>query len=91
MTLQTGDLMKIYELHHYDPEDDNGVDFDKTIGVYSSEEKAKQAIERLHDKPGFRDCPNGWLIYDIDVDKDSAWEGGFVTFINGVEQVKESQ
>ena len=84
-------MAKIYELVHYDREDDNGIDFEKIVGVYSSEEKAQQAIERLRDKPGFRDCPRGWLICDIEVDKDTAWEDGFATFINGVEQVKGSK
>ena len=64
-------MTKIYELHHYDPEDDSGIDFDKRIGVYSSEALAKAAIERLRDKPGFRECPNGWLIEEVVVDKDT--------------------
>ncbi|MBS0547723.1 MAG: hypothetical protein JSR24_08245 [Proteobacteria bacterium] len=84
-------MTKIYELHHYDPDSDNGIDFDKKIGVYSSEALAQQAIERLRDKPGFRDCPSGWLIEEVIVDKDTAWEQGFVTFIDGVEQGKGGQ
>ncbi|HEY4171328.1 MAG TPA: hypothetical protein VGM96_31340 [Reyranella sp.] len=83
--------MEIYELFHYDQEDDDGIDFQKLIGVYSSEKKAEDAIERLRDKPGFRDCPNGWLICPIVVDEETAWENGFVTFINGIEQGKGSE
>ena len=32
------------------------------IGIFSSEEKAKQAIEKLKPYPGFRDHPDGFLI-----------------------------
>jgi hypothetical protein len=81
----------VYLVHHYDSEPDDGIDYDKVIGFYSSRELAQQAIGRLHDKPGFRECPQGWKIADIILDKDDAWRDGFATMINGVEQVVTRQ
>ena len=48
----------------------------KEIGIYSKEELARQAIERLKDKPGFRD-PGGHFTIDpcfLDFDY---WAEGF--------------
>ena len=47
------------------------------IGVYESEIAAKAAIERLRNKPGFVDFPNGFEIHAREVGKDS-WTEGFV-------------
>jgi len=49
----------------------------KLIGVYSDEGEAKQAIERIKDKPGFQDYPDGFQIdcYELNVDH---WQDGFV-------------
>jgi hypothetical protein len=33
------------------------------IGVYSTEDEAKAAIERLEGRPGFLDAPSGFQIY----------------------------
>jgi len=49
---------------------------DILIGVYSSEEQAKGAIERLKSKPGFVDLPQGFEIAPYEVDHDY-WEEGF--------------
>jgi hypothetical protein len=37
-------------------------DDDKLIGVYRSEDDARAAIERLRDKPGFKDAPDGFAV-----------------------------
>jgi hypothetical protein len=50
----------------------------KMIGVYSTQEKAQQAVDRLSRQPGFRDSPKGFSIDPYTVDKDS-WAEGFVT------------
>ena len=50
----------------------------KLIGVYSSKERAEQAIERLKKKPGFRDYPDGFLIDCYELDQDN-WTEGFIT------------
>jgi hypothetical protein len=50
----------------------------KLIGVYSEEEEAKHAIERVKDKPGFRDYPDSFLIDCYELNQDH-WQDGFVT------------
>jgi hypothetical protein len=70
----------LYELWHFKigPEDDFDEDGDnKIIGIYSSEANAKAAIERLKSKPGFRDWPGGFRIFDCWLDHDG-WTEGFV-------------
>ena len=49
----------------------------KVIGIYSSEELAKAAIERTQSLPGFEDHPDGFKIDRYDIDKDH-WPRGFV-------------
>jgi hypothetical protein len=51
------------------------------IGVYSDEKEAKQAIERVKDKPGFRDYPDGFLLDCYEVNEDH-WQDGFVSLPN---------
>ena len=70
-------MTKVYLLWHVHTDDDD-VDDEKLIGVYSTEEKAKDAIERLKEKPGFRDYPDGFEICDDVVDRDS-WTEGFIS------------
>jgi hypothetical protein len=48
------------------------------IGVYSSEAAAKAAIERLKGKRGFAEFPEGFQIYDHQLDRDGWTEGYFV-------------
>jgi hypothetical protein len=48
----------------------------KEVGTYTSEERAKQAIERVKHQPGFR-LPNGYFNiepFPVDVDH---WTDGF--------------
>ena len=46
------------------------------VGAYSSEAQAKAAIERLRNKNGFADFPQGFEIYPRELDRDS-WVEGF--------------
>ena len=62
----------LWHVHKQDGEDD-----EKLIGVYRTEEDAKQAIERLKEKPGFKEHQNGFLIDIYPLNKDH-WEDGFV-------------
>jgi len=50
----------------------------KLIGVYSSRFAAEEAIDRLRQKPGFCDTPEGFSIDLYRVDQDH-WDGGFIT------------
>jgi len=47
------------------------------IGVYSTEEEAKAAIERLKGKPGFVDYPGGFQIHPHTLNRDG-WTEGFI-------------
>jgi hypothetical protein len=47
------------------------------IGVYSSEEEATAAIQRLKDQPGFANAPEGFEIHRYKLNRDS-WTEGFV-------------
>jgi hypothetical protein len=47
------------------------------IGVYSSEENAAGARERLKDKPGFSDRYEGFTIDRYELNKDH-WTTGFI-------------
>ena len=47
------------------------------IGVYSAEEEARAAIERLKNKPGFVNSQDGFQIHPDEVNRDH-WTEGFV-------------
>lgn len=53
---------------------------DKQIGVYTSKEKAEEALERVRAQPGFRDWPTGFFIDECELNKDN-WDDGFVKLI----------
>jgi hypothetical protein len=63
---------------------DDGEESVKTIGIYSTREKAQQAVERLRTQPGFRAAPDGFVVDLYWVDQD-CWEGGYVTLPGGRE------
>ena len=54
-------MSDVFLLHHVITRSEDDINH-KIIGVYDSEEQAKAAIERLKNKPGFRD-PRGEFIY----------------------------
>ncbi|MGN6058985.1 MAG: DUF7336 domain-containing protein [Sphingomicrobium sp.] len=68
---------RVYPLFHVRSDDEYGDDA-KLIGVYSSEDEARQAIARLADQPGFRDHPNGFQFEPYELNKDH-WSEGFVS------------
>ncbi|PYU36630.1 MAG: hypothetical protein DMG31_00390 [Acidobacteria bacterium] len=51
-------------------------DVEMLIGVYSNEEEAKSAIQRLCEKPGFAEFPQGFQIVSYELDRDH-WVEGF--------------
>ncbi len=68
--------------HQFEFKDNKTEDLDdraKLIGVYSDEEEAKRAIDRVKDQPGFRDYPEGFLIDAYKLGQDH-WTEGFVTY-----------
>ncbi len=54
----------------------SGEDDEKLIGVYSMKEGATAAVERLRQKPGFKDFPDCFQIFEYVVDQDG-WSEGF--------------
>jgi hypothetical protein len=52
-------------------------DIELLIGVYRTKQDATDAIERLRDKPGFRDFPQGFESCEYELNKDH-WIEGFV-------------
>lgn len=61
----------------FEQEREDGEDTELLIGVYRTEETAKEAIVRLKLQAGFRDYPDGFHIYPRNLDEDS-WTEGFV-------------
>jgi hypothetical protein len=49
----------VFTLYHIRTKE-NGDDDEKLIGIYTTEGKAKAAIQRLSGQPGFRDYPDGF-------------------------------
>ncbi len=66
--------------HAYELEDCEEV---KMIGVYSSKTRAREAVARLVEQPGFRDVPNGFSIDEYPLDRDHWTEGFFTATLDG--------
>lgn len=61
-------------------ENDDGYDEVKFIGVYSTEEKAKETIDRLKTVKGFCDYPiDCFFIDEYEIDK-GHWTEGFFKY-----------
>ena len=74
-------MTTLYSLWHiYDNE--HGVTSDTSIGTYTSEALAKQAIEELSDKPGFKKYPDGFRIIPCTLDH-IEWPDGFPPYKQG--------
>lgn len=70
-------MTKLYLLHHVREVDEDSDDV-KLIGIYSSEEKAREVIAQLRDQPGFRDHQEGFAISEATLDH-TEWSEGFLT------------
>lgn len=70
-------MEKVFLLHHVREVDDESDDM-KLIGIYSSEEKARQALDQVKEQPGFRDHPDGFELSEAVVDH-TEWAEGFRT------------
>lgn len=69
-------LWHSYEFNHCDGYEELE---QKCLGVYSTKEKAEQAAERYYKLLGFNKYPFDYFCIDkIEVNKDSAWEEGFI-------------
>jgi homoserine kinase type II len=67
----------VYLVHHWT---DRHTDDEKAlfIGVYSTEQRAQEAVERLKKQPGFCDTPEAFFVEGYEVNQDN-WTEGYVT------------
>ena len=65
--------MEIFVVFHWDKIDVQDI---RTVGVYSSMANAETAIERVGEKPGFREAPEGFYVVQYELDQDN-WTEGF--------------
>jgi len=70
---------KYYLLYHYyEHGENNEYEEIKMLGIYSSEEKASEAIERYFKLNGFKKHPKDCFeIQECNVDVDASWTEGF--------------
>lgn len=69
--------MKVYIVQHVHEFDDGSEDI-KFIGVYSTYQKAEEAVKRLSTQIGFCETLEGFHIDEYIVDKDH-WIEGYIT------------
>ena len=67
-------MASVFVLQHVHERED-GVEDVKFIGVYSSREKAQEAVARMSRLPGFSDAPDEFHIDEYRVDQDHWVEG----------------
>ncbi len=67
--------------HVYEPTE--GGEEVKRIGIYTSEEKARAAMERVRTQPGFVEYPEGFEINEVELDRDG-WIEGFARVTGNV-------
>jgi hypothetical protein len=67
----------VFVLQHVHVINDDEEDI-KLIGVYSTRERAEQAVARLRRQQGFSNTPEGFSIDEYPVDQDH-WTEGYVT------------
>jgi len=61
----------------FEQEQEDCEDIELLIGVYATKEEAEAAIQRRKDKPGFRDFPEGFHIYERELGVEG-WTDGFI-------------
>ena len=64
----------VYILHHC-YEDETHKDT-KLIGVFTSNGHAEKAVEMMRSLPGFRDCPEGFVVDEYKLNEIN-WAEGF--------------
>ncbi len=68
-------MKSVYFVQHENIEDDY-IEEPRTIGIYSSEKLAQEAVERAKKLSGFSDYPEGFQITKYILNKDQ-WTIGF--------------
>ena len=77
-----------FVLHHVHEMDDGDEDV-KFIGVYSSRQKAQEAVARLVTRPGFAAAPDGFHIEEYQLDQDH-WTEGYISWAEASEPPERS-
>jgi hypothetical protein len=72
-------MMTVHVLWHRCTDDD-GRDHELMLGIYSTQQKAEQALDLLRNKQGFRDYPDGFEIQDATIDRTYMTEGFVFTW-----------
>ena len=73
------DAFFVYSLEH-NYEKENGEDETKSLGIYSSDQRAREAIERYYQLPGFNNYPiECFHVGKFKLDLDTGWTEGFVS------------
>jgi len=67
-------IFVLWHIHEFEEQEDDS----KLIGVYSSEQRASEAVERLKMQLGFDEHPDRFHIDHYTLDQDN-WVEGFVT------------
>ncbi|EGL15030.1 MULTISPECIES: hypothetical protein [Paenibacillus] len=55
----------------------NQIEYTKTIGIYSTRDKAQDVINKYKELPGFKEYPEDFYIDEYHVDKNE-WQEGFL-------------
>ena len=69
-------MSSVFFLYHREEKQPNGFQGRKLIGVYSTAEKAREAVARIGGQPGFREHPEDWYTEERLLDRDD-WAQGF--------------
>lgn len=72
-----GNIKEVYILHHVHEFEDGDEDV-KILGIFSSESKGIELIEKYKKQPGFKDDPEGFSADKYILDK-ADWVEGFST------------
>ena len=72
--------MVVYRLtHEYEIGEDKYYEEVRTIGLYSTQKKAREAMKAYMEKRGFKSHLDGFWIDKWEVDKDFEWGDGFIS------------
>ncbi len=71
-------ITEFYALWHLRADDEEDRDYDKLLGIFSTNAVAERGLERLREKPGFRDYPDGFEINEGRMNE-TYMKSGFVT------------
>lgn len=78
-------MTEVYVLQH-SRQDEDGIDHEILVGIYSTREKAEAAFADVIKREGFRDFPEALQILDILLDE-TLWSEGFITVVPGTGEI----